>query len=65
MGIVVHTFNPTTPEAEAGEKFKGNLVYIASSMIGRVTQREAVSINKQQREDGVDRCSPLLLSRKS
>lgn len=38
LGIEVHTFNPVT-EAEAGRspKVQGQLVYIASSMIGRAT----------------------------
>ena len=34
-GIVVHTFNPSTWEAEAGREFEASLVYVVSSRTAR------------------------------
>jgi hypothetical protein len=40
-GVVVHAFNPSTQEAEAGgfSEFEASLVYRVSSRIARATQR--------------------------
>ena len=45
--IVVHTFNSSPWEAEAGE-FKAGLVYIMSSRTARSIQRNSPSENKQK-----------------
>jgi hypothetical protein len=43
-GMVAHTFNPSTREAEA------SLVYKVSSRTARAIQRNPVSKNKQKKE---------------
>jgi hypothetical protein len=42
--VLAQAFNPTIKEAEAGgsHKFKASLVYKASSMTGKATQRNPV-----------------------
>ena len=45
--MVVHTFNPSTWEAEAGYELKASLVYSVSSRIARATQRNPV-LKKQK-----------------
>jgi hypothetical protein len=46
-GVVMHTFNPSTWEAEAGEflssRFEASLVYRMSSRTAGATQRNPVS----------------------
>ena len=45
--MVVHAFNPSTWEAEAGRsEFKASLVYRISFRTARVTQRNCVLKNK-------------------
>jgi hypothetical protein len=45
--VVVHAFNPSTQEAEAGlSEFKASLVYKVSSRTTRATQRNPVLKNK-------------------
>jgi hypothetical protein len=46
---MVHTFNPSTQEAEAGRslEFEASLVYRVGSRISRAIQRNPVSKNKQ------------------
>jgi hypothetical protein len=47
----VHTFNPSTWEAEAGgwiSKFEASLVYRVSSRTARATQRNPVSKTNKQ-----------------
>jgi hypothetical protein len=44
-GMVVHAFNPSTWEAEAGE-FEASLVYRVSSRTAKATQRNPVSKNQ-------------------
>jgi hypothetical protein len=46
--VVVHAFNPSTQEAEAGGslEFEASLVYRVSSRTARATQRNPVSKNK-------------------
>ena len=48
--VVVHTFNPSTREAEAGDlcEFEASLVYRASSTTARATQRNPVSKKKNK-----------------
>jgi hypothetical protein len=46
LGVVVHAFNPSTREAEAG----GFLVYKVSSRTARATQRNPVSKNQKEKE---------------
>jgi hypothetical protein len=48
--VVVHTFNPSTWEAEAGgfSEFEASLVYKVSSRTARATQRNPVSKNKNK-----------------
>jgi hypothetical protein len=48
QAVVVHAFNPSTWEAEAGGflSFKASLVYRVSSRIARATQRNPVSKNQ-------------------
>jgi hypothetical protein len=42
--VVVHAFNPSTQEAEAGRsEFEASLVYRVSSRIARATQKTPVS----------------------
>jgi hypothetical protein len=43
--VVVHAFNPSTREAEAGRslEFKASLIYRVSSRTARATQRNPVS----------------------
>jgi hypothetical protein len=48
-GVVAHTFNPSTWEAEAGgriSEFEASLVYKVSSRTAKVIQRNLVSKNK-------------------
>jgi hypothetical protein len=50
--LVAHTFNPSTPEAEAGggrqiSEFEASLVYRVSSRTPRDTQRNPVSKNQK------------------
>jgi hypothetical protein len=49
-GVVVHTFNPSTREAEAGGslEFEASLVYKVSSRTARAIQRNPVSKNQNQ-----------------
>lgn len=45
---MVYTFNPSTPEAEAGVSLsEASLVYTASSRAARTTQKPGLTINKQ------------------
>ena len=37
LGVVIHTFNSSFQEAEAGGDFKASLVYIVSSRTTRIT----------------------------
>jgi hypothetical protein len=47
--VVVHTFNPSTPESEVGGiEFKASLIYRVSSRIAKATQRNPVSKNKNE-----------------
>jgi hypothetical protein len=47
LDVVVHAFNPSTREAEAGRfEFKANLVYRVSSRTARAIQRNHVSKKK-------------------
>ena len=50
--MVVHTFNPSTQEAEAGNlcEFKASLIYIVSSKAARATQRNLVSKNQKEKK---------------
>jgi hypothetical protein len=47
---MVHDFNPSTWEAEAGKisEFEASLVYRVSSRTARATQRNPVSKNKNK-----------------
>jgi hypothetical protein len=48
-GVVVHAFNPSTWEAEAGEyEFEASLVYRVSSRTARAIQRNPVSKNQKK-----------------
>ena len=47
--MVVHTFNPSTWEAEAGGFLSSSLVYRVSSRIARATQRNPVSKNGKKK----------------
>jgi hypothetical protein len=52
-GVVVHTFNPSTQEAEAGRQiseFEASLVYRVSSRTARAIQRNPVSKTQQQQQ---------------
>jgi hypothetical protein len=47
--VVVHAFNPSTREAEAGGfEFEVSLVYKVSSRTARATQRNPVSKNQNK-----------------
>ena len=48
--MVVHVFNPSTREAEAGRfsEFEASLVYRVSSRTARTTQRNPVSNKTKQ-----------------
>jgi hypothetical protein len=48
-GVVAHTFNPSTPEAEAGwtSEFEASLVYKVSSRTARAIQRNPVLENQK------------------
>jgi hypothetical protein len=48
--VLVHTFNPSTWEAEAGGslEFEASLVYRASSRTARATQRNPILENQNQ-----------------
>jgi hypothetical protein len=48
-GVVAHTFNPSTREAEIGwiSEFEASLVYRVSSRTARATQRNPVSKNQK------------------
>jgi hypothetical protein len=48
--VVVHAFNPSTREAEAGRflEFEASLVYKVSSKTARVIQRNPVSKKKKK-----------------
>ena len=51
--MVVHTFNPSTWEAEAGRwisEFKASLVYRVSSRTARAIQRNPDSKNQKQKK---------------
>jgi hypothetical protein len=52
LGIVAHTFNPSTWEAEAGEslssEFEASLVYRVSYRTARAIQRNPVSKTNKQ-----------------
>jgi hypothetical protein len=51
--VVVHAFNPSTWEAEAGRwisKFKASLIYRVSSRTARATQRNPVSKNQKPKQ---------------
>jgi hypothetical protein len=46
--VVVHAFNPSTPEAEASDsEFEANLIFRVSSRTVRATQRNPVSKKKK------------------
>jgi hypothetical protein len=49
-GVVVHAFNPSTQEAEAGRflMFEASLVYKVSSRTARAIQRNPVSKNQKK-----------------
>jgi hypothetical protein len=49
--VVVHAFNPSTWEAEAGGsfEFEANLVYKVSSRTARAIQRDPVSRKKKKK----------------
>jgi hypothetical protein len=49
-GVVVHAFNPSTREAEAGgiSEFEASLVYRVSSRTARATQRNPVSKKRKE-----------------
>jgi hypothetical protein len=48
--MVVHTFNPSTWEAETGgSEFETSLVYRVSSRTARATQRNPISKKKNTR----------------
>jgi hypothetical protein len=50
-GMVVHTFNPSTWEAEAGGfEFEASLVYRVSSRTAKATQRNPVSKNQKKKK---------------
>ena len=51
--VVVHAFNPSTWEAEAGRlsEFQASLVYKVSSRTVRAIQRNPVSKNKNNKVD--------------
>ena len=53
--MVVHAFNPSTWEAEAGGflSSEANLVYTVSFRTARATQRNPVSKNKQTNKQKV------------
>jgi hypothetical protein len=47
---MVHTFNPSTWESEAGKfEFKARLVYRVSSRTARATQKNPVSKNQKKK----------------
>jgi hypothetical protein len=52
-GVVAHTFNPSTWEAEAGGslEFEASLVYKVSSRTARAIQRNPVSKKQQQQKN--------------
>jgi hypothetical protein len=49
--VVVHAFNPSTREAEAGRfsEFKASLVYKVSSKTARAVQRNPISKNQKRK----------------
>jgi hypothetical protein len=51
--VVVHTFNPSTWEAEAGGslEFEASLVYRVSSRTARATQKNPVSKKKKKPDE--------------
>jgi hypothetical protein len=49
QAVVLHTFIPSTQDAEAS-KVKASLVYRASSRTARATQRNLVSKREQKRK---------------
>ena len=50
LGIVLHTFSPSTWEAEAGGSlFKASLVYTVSSRIARTMSMERDPVTKQNK----------------
>jgi hypothetical protein len=56
--VVVHVFNPSTQEAEAGGfEFEASLVYKMSSRTARATQRNPVS--KKQKRSYTPACPDL------
>ena len=52
LGVLAHTFNPSTPEAEVGgiSELKASLIYKASSRTARVTKRNSVLKKKHTHE---------------
>jgi hypothetical protein len=55
-GMVVHTFNPSTWEAEAGGfEFEASLVYRVSSRTAKATQRNPVSKNQKKKKKKKER----------
>jgi hypothetical protein len=53
LANVVHAFNPSTQEAEAGGflEFEASLVYRVSSRTARATQKNPFSENKQKSKE--------------
>jgi hypothetical protein len=50
-GVVAHTFNPSTREAERqASEFEASLVYKVSSRTARATQRNPVSKKKKKKK---------------
>ena len=59
--VVVHTFNPSLLEAQAGRSMvKANLVYRVSSRTAKAAQRNPV-LKKQQQKQTKTKAVPLLL----
>ena len=61
--VVVHTFNPSTQEADLCE-FKASLVYRVSSSTARTIQRDRLCLEKQTKQNKKSKKKKLIKIRK-